>query len=53
MVTGGKSSGLHWEFGTDKYTLLDKDLLYSTGNAAQHSVPKWEKNVKKNRYMYN
>ena len=38
----------------DMYTLLflkwitNKDLLYSTGNAAQCYVTKWEKNLKKN-----
>ena len=42
------------KFGMDMYTLLflkwitNKDLLYSTGNAAQCYVTKWEKNLKKN-----
>ena len=46
------------EFGIDMYTLVylkwitNKDLLYSTGNSAQYYVQsKWEKNLKKNRYM--
>ena len=36
--------GIDWEFGMDMYTLLclkqiiKKDLLYSTGNAAQYSI---------------
>ena len=36
--------GTDWEFGMDMYTLLylkwitNKDLLYSTGNAAQYSI---------------
>ena len=41
------------------YTLLymkqitNKNLLYSTGNSAQCSViTKWDKNLKKNNYMY-
>ena len=45
MFTGGRvEGGIDWEFGTDKYTLLslkyiiNKDLLDSTGNAAQNSV---------------
>ena len=51
--------GIDWEFGMDMYTLLyikqiaNKDLLYSTGNSTQYSVKtKWEKNLKKNSYMY-
>ena len=43
----------------DTYTLLDikqiakKDLLCSTGNSTRYSVKtKWEKNLKKNSYMY-
>ena len=38
----GWEGGIEWEFGTDMYTLLykivNKDLLYSTGNSAQYSV---------------
>ena len=51
--------GIDWEFGMDMYTLLyikqiaNKDLLHSTGNSTQYSVKtKWEKNLKKNSYMY-
>ena len=33
--------------------MTNKDLLYSTGNSGQYFVkPKWEKNLKKNRFMY-
>ena len=41
---GGGGEKVDWEFGTDMYTPLylkqitNKDLLYSTGNAAQYSV---------------
>ena len=59
--------GINWEIGTDIYTLLyikqiiNKDLLYSTGNSAQYPVYRgesiWEKNLKKKKsrykYMYN
>ena len=45
MVPGKRGGGqkIDWEFGTDMYTLLylkqiTKDLLYSTGNAAQYYV---------------
>ena len=46
MVTRGEDlgGGTDWDFGIDMYTLLhlkhitNKDLLYSTGNAAQYSV---------------
>ena len=42
MVTsGGKAGvggGINWETGIDKYTLTNKDLLYSTGNSSQYSV---------------
>ena len=46
MVTGeeGRREGLVREFGIDMYTLLyfkriiNKDLLYSTGNSAQRYV---------------
>ena len=48
------------EFGIDGYTLLYfkwitiKDLLYSSKNSAEYSVKlKWEKNLKKNRYICN
>ena len=40
----GWGRGIDWEFGIDIYTLLylkyviNKDLLYSTGNFAQYSV---------------
>ena len=47
-------------FGIDMYTLLYlkwitiKDLLYSSKNSAEYSVKlKWEKNLKKNRYICN
>ena len=60
MVTRGEGweRETDWEFGMDRYTLLyfkwitNQDLLYSTGNSAQYHQPKWEKNLKKNRYMY-
>ena len=46
LVTGGRGGGrgIDWEFGIDRYTLLDvkqitsKDLLYSTGYSAQYYV---------------
>ena len=44
MFTRGRVGGIDWEFGIDICTLLylkyitSKDLLYSTGNAAQYSV---------------
>ena len=47
MVTrgkDGKGGGIVGEFGIDMYTLLylkwviNRDLLYSTGNSAQYSV---------------
>ena len=46
MVTRGEGwrGGIAWELGIDMYTLLyskqitNKDLLHSTGNAAQYSV---------------
>ena len=51
--------GIDRESGMDMYTLLymkqitNKNLLYSTGNSAQCSViTKWDKNLKKNNYMY-
>ena len=43
MVTGGKR-GINWETGIDIYTLLyikqiiNKDVLYSTGNSTRYSV---------------
>ena len=47
MVTRGQTvgGGINWETGIDVYTLLyikqrtNKDLLYSTGNSTQNSVP--------------
>ena len=61
-VMGGRSwegEGTDWEFGMAMYTLLclkqitRKELLYSTGSAAQHSViSQMGKEGKKNRYMY-
>ena len=54
-----EGEGTDWEFGMDMYTLLclkqitKKELLYSTGNAAQYSViSQMGKEFKKNRYMY-
>ena len=44
MVTGGNEGGINWEFGINRDTLLyikyiiNKDLLYSTGNSTQYSV---------------
>ena len=40
----GKERGINWEFGINIYTLLyikqiiNKDLLYVTGNSTQNSV---------------
>ena len=39
-----------WEFGIDEYTLLY--LKQVIGNSVGYSVIKWEKNLKKNRFMY-
>ena len=51
--------GVVREFGMDMYTLLclkwtaNKDVLYSTGNSAQRSVPVWmEGSVGENGYVY-
>ena len=62
MAAGGKDGGVVMEFGVDMYTLLylkwviNKDLLYGTGNTVQCYVlittNSWEKNLKKNIYMY-
>ena len=56
---GGKGGGIDWEIGIDIYTLLcvkqvtNKDLLYSTGNSAQHSVMTYMgEESKKEGYMY-
>ena len=41
---GEGGGGINWEIGTDIYTLLyirqvvNKDLLYSTGNSTQYSI---------------
>ena len=49
---GGEWGGMNWEIGIDIYTLLcvkqitNKNLLYSTGNSTQFSVPN-EKEIKK------
>ena len=58
----GRSGGIVREPAIHRYALLylkwivNKDLLYSTGNAAQYTVKKkkktnWEK--KRYRYVYN
>ena len=57
----GRSGGIVRELAIHRYALLylkwivNKDLLYSTGNAAQYTVKKkktnWEK--KRCRYGYN
>ena len=59
MVIRREWGGIVRAFEIDMYTILylewttNKDLLYSTGNSAQHyKQPKWGKNLKKNRYMY-
>ena len=51
--------GINQELGINIHTLpyirqiTNKDLLYSTGNSTQYSaIPEWEKNLKKNKYMY-
>ena len=55
---GCHGEGVVRDFGKVMYTLLylkwitNQDLLYSTGNSAQYYQPKWEKKLKKNRYMY-
>ena len=44
MLTGGKERGINWEIGINIYTILyvkqiiNKDLVYRTGNSAQCSV---------------
>ena len=41
---GGERGGINWVIGTDIYTLLytkqiiNKNLLYSTGNSIQYSI---------------
>ena len=56
---GNVWGGINQEFGINIYTLLyikqiiNKDLLYGSGNSTQYSVTTiWAKNLKKNGYMH-
>ena len=59
-LPGSKGGRINWEIGIDIYTLLyikqitNKDLPYSTGNSAQHSVMTWKIIFKRvDTYMFN
>ena len=51
--------GINWDLGINTYTLLyieykiNKDILHSTNYTQNSIITKQEKDLKKNRYMYN
>ena len=58
MVIKGESGGaINLEFGVNRYTRLyikyiNKDLLWSTGNATQCLIKSYKEENLKNLYMY-
>ena len=59
IFLGGKEGGgINWEIGIDIYILLyikwiiNKDLLYSTGNSTQYSVMNYMGKESKKEWIY-